>query len=84
MLRTNNLRPPELKSTRELGMMREAGKLVARALKICRDMAKPGVKTIEIDREVEAFYAAHNAAPLFKGYPGRTPFPAVTCLSVNE
>jgi methionyl aminopeptidase len=22
--------------------------------------------------------------PLFKGYPGKTPFPAVTCLSVNE
>jgi methionyl aminopeptidase len=84
MLRSNNLRPPELKSTRELGLMREAGILVARALKICRDMAKPGVKTIEIDQAVEAFYAANNAQPLFKGYPGRTPFPAVTCLSVNE
>ena len=84
MLRNNTLRPPELKNTRELGLMREAGKLVARALKICRDLAKPGVKTIEIDQAVEAFYTAHNAAPLFKGYPGRTPFPAVTCLSVNE
>jgi methionyl aminopeptidase len=84
MLRANNNRPPELKSARELGLMREAGKLVARALKICRDLAKPGVKTIEIDQAVEAFYAAHGAVPLFKGYPGKTPFPAVTCLSVNE
>jgi methionyl aminopeptidase len=84
MLRANNNRPPELKSAREIGLMREAGKLVARALKICRDLAKPGTKTIEIDQAVEAFYAQHNAIPLFKGYPGKTPFPAVTCLSVNE
>ena len=84
MLRANTNRPPELKSTREIGMMREAGKLVARALKICRDLAKPGTKTLEIDQAVEAFYAGHGAVPLFKGYPGKTPFPAVTCLSVNE
>lgn len=84
MLRSSNFKPPELKTMREIGLMRESGKLVARALKICRDMAKPGVKTIEIDRAVEAFYAHHKAVPLFKGYPGKTPFPAVTCLSVNE
>ncbi len=84
MLRANTNRPPELKSARELALMREAGKLVARALKICRDLAKPGTKTIEIDQAVEAFYAKHGAIPLFKGYPGKTPFPAVTCLSLNE
>jgi methionyl aminopeptidase len=84
MLRPANYRPPELKSVRELALMRESGILVARALRICRELAKPGVKTIEIDRAVEAFYASHNATPLFKGYPGKIPFPAVTCLSVNE
>ena len=84
MLRANTNRPPELKSAREIAMMREAGKLVARTLKICRDLARPGTKTIEIDQAVEAFYAKHNAVPLFKGYPGRVPFPAVTCLSINQ
>src|SRR5919199_4124983 len=84
MLRANTNRPPELKSARELALMREAGKLVARALKICRDLAKPGTRTIEIDQAVEAFYAAHGAIPLFKGYPGKVPFPAVTCRSLNE
>src|SRR5438067_1132435 len=84
MLRHSNFRPPELKSARELALMREAGKLVARALKICRDMAKPGVRTLDIDQAVEKFYADHGAIPLFKGYPGKTPFPAVTCLSLNE
>lgn len=84
MLQPSNYRPAELKSTREIGLMRESGILVARALRICREMAKPGVKTSEIDRAVEVFYAAHQATPLFKGYPGRVPFPACTCLSVNE
>jgi methionyl aminopeptidase len=69
----------------EIGLMREAGKLVARALRICREMAKPGVKTAEINAAVESFYAQHGAIPLFKGYPGpKVPFPAVTCLSLNE
>src|SRR5579885_3259983 len=47
-------------------------------------MAKPGTKTIEIDQAVEALYASRGALPLFKGYPGRVPFPAVTCISLNE
>jgi methionyl aminopeptidase len=77
-------RAAELKSPREIGLMREAGKVVAEALRLCRAMAQPGVRTIEIDRAVEALYASRGAIPLFKGYPGRVPFPAVTCLSINE
>jgi len=77
--------PPELKSAREIGLMREAGKLVAAALQICRDKCQPGVRTIEIDQAVEAFFRGHNATPLFKGYKGpTTPFPASTCISINE
>jgi methionyl aminopeptidase len=77
-------RPPELKSAREIGLMRESGKIVAEALNLCRSMIKPGVRTIEIDQEVEALFARYKATPLFKGYPGRIPFPAVTCISLNE
>jgi len=85
-LRKRTQSAPELKSAREIGLMREAGKLVARALKICRDMAKPGVKTIEIDRAVEELFKKHGATPLFKGYPAsaKNPFPACTCISINE
>src|SRR5262245_54067042 len=64
--------------------MREAGKLVAGALKLCRGMAKPGVRTIEIDAAVDEYFARYGAQPLFKGYPGRVPFPAATCISINE
>jgi methionyl aminopeptidase len=75
---------PELKSPREIGLMGEAGKIVAQAHRICREMARPGTKTIDIDRAVEDLYTRHGAIPLFKGYPGRVPFPAVTCISLNE
>jgi methionyl aminopeptidase len=75
---------PELKSSREIALMREAGKLVAEALRTCRAMARPGVRTLEIDQAVEALFRSRGAQPLFKGYPGRVPFPAVTCISVNE
>jgi len=66
--------------------MREAGKIVAEALRVCKDMGKPGVKTIEIDKAVEDIYVRHGAIPLFKGYKagGNVPFPAATCISINE
>jgi methionyl aminopeptidase len=84
MLRSLFQQAPELKSPREIALMREAGKLVAEALRLCRTMARPGVRTVEVDRAVEDLFARRGAIPLFKGYPGRVPFPAVTCLSVNE
>lgn len=85
MLRRIFNKAPELKSAREIGLMREAGKVVAEALRICRELAKPGVRTIEIDQAVETLYARHGALSLFKGYPGpKVPFPAVTCISLNE
>jgi methionyl aminopeptidase len=85
MLRSLFHKAPELKSTREIGLMREAGKIVAEALRLCREMARPGTRTSEIDRAVEALFAKYNATPLFKGYPGqKVPFPASTCISINE
>lgn len=87
VLRTFFSQAAELKSAREIGLMREAGKIVAEAHRICREMAKPGTRTIEIDRAVEALYTKHGATPLFKGYAGpnpKHPFPASTCISLNE
>jgi methionyl aminopeptidase len=73
-----------LKSAREMGLMREAGRLVAESHAIARERIRPGVTTAEINRAVEDFLAARNATPLFKGFPGETPFPAATCISVNH
>jgi len=70
-----------LKSDREIKLMRQAGRLVAQAHQVVREMLRPGITTAEIDRRVEAFIRANNAIPSFKGYRG---FPASTCISVNE
>ncbi len=76
---------PELKSAREIGLMREAGKIVAEALRLCRELAKVGQRTIDIDQAVDKLYARYGVIPLFKGYPGpKIPFPTATCISINE
>ena len=48
------------------------------------DLVRPGVTTGEIDAAIESFSTNIAAVPLFKGVPGKVPFPAVTCISVNE
>ena len=74
----------QLKSPREIALMRDAGQLVAQAHQIVKRMIEPGVSTGEIDAAVDQFFSEVGAEPLFKGYPGETPFPASTCMSVNE
>lgn len=64
--------------------MREAGRLVAKAHRLVRSMIQPGIKTKDIDAAVEQLFVDNNATPLFKGVQGKVPFPAVTCISINE
>jgi methionyl aminopeptidase len=65
-------------------MMRKAGLLVWQAHQLAASMLRPGVTTAEIDAVIERFFAEQQALPLFKGVAGRVPFPAVTCISINE
>lgn len=64
--------------------MREAGRLVARAHEVVRGLIAPGITTREVDAAVERLFEESKAESLFKGYPGKVPFPAVCCISVNE
>ncbi len=68
--------------------MRDAGRVVARALDQVRRMAVPGVSTSEMDEAVATIFRDVGAVPLFRGYPnstkGKPAFPAVICASVNE
>ena len=73
-----------LRSLREITQMRKAGLLVWKAHDIAAALVRPGITTGEIDAAVDAFFAEHRAIPLFKGVPGKIPFPAVTCISVND
>ncbi len=70
-----------LKSEREIGLMRRAGHILADVMSRLRATVKPGMSTLEIDEDVEAFIRRAGAAPAFKGYRG---FPATVCVSINE
>ena len=71
----------ELKSAREIGLMRTGGHILADVMDRLRDTVKPGISTLEIDEDVEGFIRARGATPAFKGYRG---FPATVCISINE
>jgi len=73
-----------LKSDKEIAYMRQAGLLTWQAHQVAAELVRPGVTTAEIDAAVEKFIAEHRAIPLFKGVPGKVPFPAVACISVND
>lgn len=74
----------ELRSPREINLMRQAGLVVWNALREAERMIAPGVTTAEIDATIDAVFQKHGAESLFKGVPGKVPFPAVTCISVND
>lgn len=84
MLRSGRPDGPQLKTAEEMAGMRKAGHLVAGALRLAHSMATVGTKLEDIDRSVETFFRDHGAEPLFKGYPGKVPYPGSTCLSLNE
>jgi len=70
-----------LKSADELKAMQRAGKVVAQAHALVRELVRPGATTWDLDRAVEEFILKQNAIPAFKGYQG---YPASICTSVNE
>ena len=70
-----------LKSSREIELMRQAGKITAAARALAGAMVAPGVSTREIDRAVHRFIRSQGAEPSFLGYNG---FPASVCISVND
>jgi methionyl aminopeptidase len=73
-----------LRSVREIGEMRKAGLLVWQAHQVAASMIRPGITTAEIDAAIDRFFAENGAIPLFKGVPGPVPFPASSCVSINE
>lgn len=77
----------ELKTRAEIEAMREAGRVVARALAAVRKRAAVGVSLLELDQEARAVLADAGASSPFLGYRPRfadTAFPAVICASVND
>lgn len=77
----------ELKTPDEIDVMREAGRVVARALAAVRAASAPGTTLKELDDVAAEVIAAGGATPAFLDYhPGfaPSPFPGVICASVND
>jgi methionyl aminopeptidase len=72
-----------IKSTSELELMRQAGRVNAQALAAVRALLRPGVTTAELDAAAEAVIRKAGGMPVFKGY-GVPPFPATLTVSINE
>jgi methionyl aminopeptidase len=78
---SQNRRGIELKSAREIEIMRRSGRIVATVLKEIMDLAKPGMTTADLDAYAEQRIRAMGAVPSFKGYHG---FTGTICASINN
>jgi methionyl aminopeptidase len=76
-----NRRGIEIKSKREIEIMRQASAIVATVLKEIMEMAEPGMTTADLDHYAEKRIRQLGATPSFKGYHG---FPSSICASINN
>lgn len=78
----------ELRSTREIKKMRAAGLVVWQAHQAAARILQPGVTTAQLNQAVRETFQSFGAQPLFLNYGGvpnqRPPFPAETCISIND
>jgi len=71
----------EIKSTREIEIMRQSARIVATVLKEISELVQPGMTTADLDAFAEKRIREMDATPSFKGYHG---FPASICSSINN
>jgi methionyl aminopeptidase len=71
----------EIKSAREIEIMRQSAIIVATVLKEISEMVQPGMTTADLDAYAEKRIREMGATPSFKGYHG---FPGSICSSINN
>jgi len=76
-----------LKNSVEIEYIRKSNQIIANIFRELHPYIRPGVTTKEIDRMIEEMILSRGARPSFKGYTPRggfRPYPAASCISVNE
>lgn len=71
----------QIKSAREIELMRQAGRILEETRQLVSKQVKPGVTTYQLDQLAEQHIRKLGGLPSFKGYQG---FPGSICTSVNE
>lgn len=78
----------DIKSKREIELMKEACRITALVHKEIEKAIKPGITTLELDKIAEKVIVENGGIPAEKGYPsgqkGVIDFPASICASVND
>ncbi|MBZ9569363.1 type I methionyl aminopeptidase [Patescibacteria group bacterium] len=69
-----------IKSKKEIEIMREGGKILAKIMKELEKMVRPGITTKKLDRLAESLILKYGKCS-FEGYNG---FPTCLCTSINE
>jgi methionyl aminopeptidase len=72
-----------LKSSAELQIMREAGRINASVLAAVKERLQPGVSTADLNAAAEEVLRKHGCISPFKGY-GHPPFPTSITVSINQ
>ena len=70
-----------IKTEREIEIMREGGKILAKIMEKLKKEVRPGIATEKLDRLAESLILKCGGKPSFKGYQN---FPATLCTSINE
>ena len=77
-----------IKSKKEIELMKEVCKVVALTYDELEKAIRPGMSTWELDQIAERKMKSLGAIPAQKGYQsgikGEPPFPAATCISIND
>ena len=77
-----------IKSKKEIELMRKVCKIVALTYKEIEEKIEPGMTTWQIDQIAEKAMINLGAMPAQKGYDigikGVPPYPAATCISIND
>ena len=78
----------DIKSKREIELMKEACRITALTHKAISEAIKPGITTLELDKIAEKTIRELGGIPAQKGYPsgekGVPDFPASICASIND
>ena len=76
-----------IKNKEGIAGMREACRVAAAVLAKMRELAAPGISTYDLDQEAKKIiegYGARSACYNYRTSRGQRPYPAYTCISVNE
>ncbi len=70
-----------IKSGKEIELMRESGRILANVLEELTAMVRPGISTLDIDKKCAEIIKGYHCIPSFLNYNG---YPASVCISVNS